>query len=116
MASRDVQRLTTYVARAWTRNELIVAMNLYSRLTFGQLHARNPLITATAARMDRSPGSVAMKLCNPHRRGAVASRGRATPASRCPAFAHGPRVAAPPLAWDCGAPPDAGGQKKGSRG
>lgn len=25
-----------------TRDELIVAMNLYSRLTFGQLHARNP--------------------------------------------------------------------------
>jgi hypothetical protein len=65
------------MARAWTRDELIVAMNLYSRLTFGQLHARNPLIVATAARMDRSPNSLAMKLCNlasfdP----AVTSRGR----------------------------------------
>lgn len=65
------------MARAWTRDELIVAMNLYSRLTFGQLHARNPLIIATAARMDRSPNSLAMKLCNlasfdP----AVTSRGR----------------------------------------
>jgi hypothetical protein len=65
------------MARAWTRDELIVAMNLYSRLTFGQLHARNPLIAATAARMDRSPNSLAMKLCNlasfdP----AVTSRGR----------------------------------------
>ena len=30
------------MARAWTRDELIVALNLYSRLTFGQLHARNP--------------------------------------------------------------------------
>jgi len=65
------------MARAWTRDELIVAMNLYSRLTFGQLHARNPLIIATAAKMDRSPNSLAMKLCNlasfdP----AVTSRGR----------------------------------------
>ena len=65
------------MARAWTHDELIVAMNLYSRLTFGQLHARNPLIIATAARMDRSPNSLAMKLCNlasfdP----AVTSRGR----------------------------------------
>lgn len=63
--------------RAWTRDELIVAMNLYSRLTFGQLHARHPLIIATAARMERSPNSLAMKLCNlasfdP----AVTSRGR----------------------------------------
>lgn len=65
------------MACAWTRDELIVAMNLYSRLSFGQLHARNPLIIATAARMDRSPNSLAMKLCNlasfdP----AVTSRGR----------------------------------------
>lgn len=65
------------MARAWTRDELIVAMNLYSRLAFGQLHARNPLIVETAARMDRSPNSLAMKLCNlasfdP----AVTSRGR----------------------------------------
>ncbi len=52
------------MARAWTRDELIVAMNLYSRLTFGQLHARNPLIIATAAKMERSPNSLAMKLCN----------------------------------------------------
>lgn len=52
------------MARGWTRDELIVAMNLYTRLTFGQLHARNPLIIAAAAKLDRSPGSLAMKLCN----------------------------------------------------
>jgi hypothetical protein len=52
------------MARAWTRDELIVAMNLYSRLTFGQLHARNPLVIVAASKMDRSPNSVAMKLCN----------------------------------------------------
>ena len=65
------------MARAWTRDELIVAMNLYSRLTFGQLHARHPLIVATAARMDRSPSSLAMKLCNlASYDSAVTSRGR----------------------------------------
>lgn len=56
--------MTGRMARAWTRDELIVAMNLYSRLPFGQLHARNPLIVATAAKMDRTPSSLAMKLCN----------------------------------------------------
>jgi hypothetical protein len=39
-------------------------MNLYSRLTFGQLHARNPLVIQVAARLHRTPGSLAMKLCN----------------------------------------------------
>jgi len=39
-------------------------MNLYSRLTFGQLHARQPLVIETARQMDRSPNSLAMKLCN----------------------------------------------------
>src|SRR5581483_7282941 len=52
------------MARAWSRDELIVAMNLYSRLTFGQLHARQPLVIETARQMDRSPNSLAMKLCN----------------------------------------------------
>src|SRR5687768_15872777 len=52
------------MARTWTRDELIVAMNLYSRLTFGQLDARNSLIIETARRMNRSPSSLAMKLCN----------------------------------------------------
>jgi hypothetical protein len=65
------------MARAWTRDELIVAMNLYSRLTFGQLHARNPQVIELARKMDRSTNSLAMKLCNlasfdP----AVTSRGR----------------------------------------
>jgi hypothetical protein len=65
------------MARAWTRDELIVAMNLYSRLTFGQLHARNPQVIELARKMNRSTNSLAMKLCNlasfdP----AVTSRGR----------------------------------------
>jgi len=50
--------------RAWSRDELIVAMNLYCKLPFGQLHHRNPVIIALANKLGRTPGSVAMKLCN----------------------------------------------------
>lgn len=50
--------------RPWTRDELIIAMNLYCKLPFGLLHARNPEVIALAELLDRTPGSVAMKLCN----------------------------------------------------
>ena len=50
--------------RSWTRDELIVAMNLYCKLPFGQLHHRNPVIIALAEKLGRTPSSVAMKLCN----------------------------------------------------
>jgi len=45
-------------------DELLVAMNLYRKLTFGQLHARNPVIIEVADKLHRPPGSLAMKLCN----------------------------------------------------
>jgi hypothetical protein len=50
--------------RRWTRDELLVALNLYHKLTFGQLHARQPAIVALADKLDRGSNSVAMKLCN----------------------------------------------------
>lgn len=50
--------------KVWSRDELIVAMNLYCKLPFGQLHQRNPVIIALAGKLGRTPGSVAMKLCN----------------------------------------------------
>lgn len=50
--------------KSWTRDELIVAMNLYCKLPFGQLHHRNPVIIALAEKLGRTPSSVAMKLCN----------------------------------------------------
>lgn len=50
--------------RPWTREELIVAMNLYCTMEFGQFHARNPTIIEIAGKLDRSPSSLAMKLCN----------------------------------------------------
>lgn len=50
--------------RRWSRDELLVALNLYHKLTFGQLHARQPAIVAMADKLERGVNSVAMKLCN----------------------------------------------------
>ena len=48
----------------WSHDELLVAMNLYCQLPFGQLHHRNKLIVEVSAKMGRTPASLAMKLCN----------------------------------------------------
>jgi Predicted restriction endonuclease len=50
--------------RRWRREELLVALNLYHKLTFGQLHARQPAIIALAEKLGRGSNSLAMKLCN----------------------------------------------------
>jgi putative restriction endonuclease len=50
--------------RRWSREELLVALNVYHKLTFGQLHARQPVIIALAEKLGRGANSVAMKLCN----------------------------------------------------
>ena len=43
---------------------MLVALNLYHKLTFGQLHARQPVVVALANKLGRGSNSVAMKLCN----------------------------------------------------
>ncbi len=50
--------------KLWTRQELLIALNLYHKLTFGQLHARQPAIVALAKKLGRGANSVAMKLSN----------------------------------------------------
>lgn len=50
--------------KRWTRDELLVALNLYHKLTFGQLHARQPAIIVVAEKLGRGANSLAMKLCN----------------------------------------------------
>jgi hypothetical protein len=52
------------VGRRWTRDELLVAINIYRKLPFGKLDARNPVVMDIASKLGRSPNSVAMKLCN----------------------------------------------------
>lgn len=48
----------------WSPSERLAAMYLYCQLPFGKLHARNPEIITLAARLGRTPSSVAMKLGN----------------------------------------------------
>jgi putative restriction endonuclease len=50
--------------KPWSREDLMVAMNVYCKMPFGQFHARNPVLIELAGRMGRSPSSLAMKLCN----------------------------------------------------
>jgi hypothetical protein len=48
----------------WTRDQLLIVLNLYHRLRFGQFDQRQPVIIALAERLGRTPSSVAMKLSN----------------------------------------------------
>jgi putative restriction endonuclease len=50
--------------KLWTREELILAINLYCKLPFGRLHSRNPEVVHLAKIINRTPGSVAYKLVN----------------------------------------------------
>jgi putative restriction endonuclease len=52
------------MSRNWTREQVLAALHLYTQLSFGQLHQRNPDIKALAEHMGRTPSSVAMKLTN----------------------------------------------------
>ena len=52
------------IGKRWTREELLIALNLYHKLTFGQMHHRQPAIVALAGKMGRGANSLAMKLCN----------------------------------------------------
>lgn len=48
----------------WTREELILALDLYCRMPFGQIHGSNPHIVKLAAALGRTPSAVSMKMCN----------------------------------------------------
>lgn len=50
--------------KLWTRNELILAINLYCKLPFGRLHRLNPEVITLANLINRTPSSVAYKLVN----------------------------------------------------
>ncbi|WLD14619.1 HNH endonuclease [Planctellipticum variicoloris] len=50
--------------RDWTRDELLLAMNLYCQLPFGRLHKSNPDVIRLAGVIGRTPSSAAMKLVN----------------------------------------------------
>ncbi len=48
----------------WTREELIVAFNLYCKIPFGRIHIRNPQIISLAKLLRRTPSAVSWKLAN----------------------------------------------------
>jgi putative restriction endonuclease len=50
--------------KLWTRNELILAINLYCKLPFGRLHKSNPEVINLANLIGRTPSSIAYKLVN----------------------------------------------------
>ncbi len=50
--------------RLWTREELILVMNLYCKLPFGRLHRLNPEVINLAKLLNRTSGAVAYKLVN----------------------------------------------------
>jgi putative restriction endonuclease len=50
--------------RAWTREELIVAFNLYCTIPFGRIHIRNPQIIGLAKAIGRTSSAVSWKLAN----------------------------------------------------
>ncbi len=48
----------------WSREQLLVAFNLYCQTSFGKMHARNPDIIRIAEQLGRTPSALAMKLTN----------------------------------------------------
>ncbi|HWD18714.1 MAG TPA: HNH endonuclease [Verrucomicrobiae bacterium] len=48
----------------WTREHLLIALNVYCKLPFGSFHSKNPIVQEVANRLGRTPSSLGMKLCN----------------------------------------------------
>jgi len=50
--------------RLWTKEEFVLTLDLYFRMPFGQISKGNPDIIKMADLINRTPSSVAMRLCN----------------------------------------------------
>ncbi len=50
--------------KLWTRDELVLAINLYCKLPFGKMHSRNTDIINFGNLIGRTPSSIALKLGN----------------------------------------------------
>jgi putative restriction endonuclease len=48
----------------WNRDEQLVALRLYLRTPFGQLHQHNEDIKQLAEKLERTPDAIGMKACN----------------------------------------------------
>ena len=56
--------MSNIARKPWTREELILAINLYCKTPFGRIHIRNKDIIELARLLNRTPGSVSYKLAN----------------------------------------------------
>ena len=54
----------TSTRRPWSREETLLALNLYCRIPFGRQHSKAEEVIELATAIGRTPGSVAMKLNN----------------------------------------------------
>ena len=52
------------IRKLWTREELLLAINLYCKIPFGKIDRKNPEIIKLATLIGRTPGSVSYKLAN----------------------------------------------------
>lgn len=50
--------------KLWSREELILAINLYCKIPFGKIHRNNPKVIELANLIGRTPNSVSFKLVN----------------------------------------------------
>lgn len=50
--------------KLWTRDELILAINLYCKMPFGKMHKGSSEIVHFAELIGRTLSSIALKLCN----------------------------------------------------
>jgi predicted restriction endonuclease len=50
--------------KLWTRDELLLAINLYCKIPFGRIHYTNPEVIELAEKLGRTPGSISYKLAN----------------------------------------------------
>lgn len=50
--------------RLWTRDEMILALNLYLKMPFGKMHKGNPDVIKMAKLIGRTPSAVAYRLVN----------------------------------------------------
>lgn len=48
----------------WTKDELVLALNLYLKLPFGKMHRSTPEVIDLASVLGRTPSSIAMRLSN----------------------------------------------------
>ena len=52
------------IREKWTREQLLIAFNLYCKIPFGRIYKSNPVIMELANKIGRTPSAVAMKMVN----------------------------------------------------